>query len=329
MTHMTTRPTLVDLCCGAGGFSAGMRTAGWTPLLGVDICKYSLATFRHNFGSRTASIDLTLGASAEKVASAIDGGRRLDAVVAGPPCQGFSLAGARARSDPRNDVLAACVRVAVRLGPRVIVVENVPTLTSKYRNHLTQCMRIFRRNGYRSASIVLNANDFGLAQRRRRLIVVAVRMSLVSGLDGLLEELRDYLRPNRTVREAFAGLPNLENGNGIGKKAANHEPMDHSDRVKRKIARIRPGHGPLSYRKLDPEGIAGTLVCGHRAFPCHFAEARAITVREAARLQGFSDRFVFKGPQGNQMAQVANAVPPRMAAVIGRMVRKLLSGSSG
>jgi DNA (cytosine-5)-methyltransferase 1 len=96
----------------------------------------------------------------------------------------------------------------------------------------------------------------------------------------------------------------------------NHFAMQHSERVKKKIAAIEPGKGPMSYRRLHPTRLSNTLFSGHRAPPAHFDEPRSITVREAARLQGFPDNFRVYGSFSNQMEQVTNAVPPPLAIAV-------------
>src|SRR5205085_2592888 len=96
---------------------------------------------------------------------------------------------------------------------------------------------------------------------------------------------------------------------------ANASTMAHSSRVLAKIKGIKPGKGPISYRRLERE-VARTLVAGHRALPVHPWLHRTISVREAARIQGFPDSYVFCGTRANQPLQVANAVPPPLAAAI-------------
>jgi DNA (cytosine-5)-methyltransferase 1 len=93
--------------------------------------------------------------------------------------------------------------------------------------------------------------------------------------------------------------------------------MRHSDRVVAKIKQIKPGSGPISYRRLEGD-LARTLVAGHRALPVHPTLHRTISVREAARLQGFPDSYAFCGPRAEQPLQIANAVPPPVAKALGR-----------
>ena len=143
-------------------------------------------------------------------------------------------------------------------------------------------------------------------------------------MDQILEK---YRKPSLTVREALRGLPpavvrdnhyaDVQTNRGF----FNHFAMQHSEKVKKKIANLKPGMGPLSYRKLDPTKQAGTLISGHRAPPAHFKEPRSITVREAARLQGIPDDFKVCGSFGAQMQQVTDAVPPPLGqAALGTLL---------
>jgi DNA (cytosine-5)-methyltransferase 1 len=321
------RPTVVDLCCGAGGFAWGFMQAGFDILLGVDTCRYALATFTANLPEAKAlQLDITSQQAVEETCAQLQG-QQPDIVIAGPPCQGFSRAGPRNPADPRNKVLHAVVQTAVKLQPKVIVVENVMYLRGPaFVQHLRKAIGVVRRAGYRFAYAVLNAEAFGVPQNRQRIVFVAARTETRAPLLKVLESLsRREAVQGMTVATAFAGLP----VHGAGTSPVfNHEPMAHSQKVVNKIKKIKPGEGPLSYRKLDPDRLAPTVICGHRALPCHYAVPRTITVREAARLQGFWDDFRFFGPKGNQMLQVANAVPPRLAVGVALAVLELL-GKTG
>jgi DNA (cytosine-5)-methyltransferase 1 len=105
--------------------------------------------------------------------------------------------------------------------------------------------------------------------------------------------------------------------------------MHHSKAVIKKIRSIEPGKGPISYRRLEKD-VARTLVAGHRALPVHPWLDRTISVREAARIQGFEDTYVFCGPRSEQPLQVANAVPPPVARVVAKHIKRLIgrAGSS-
>jgi len=99
--------------------------------------------------------------------------------------------------------------------------------------------------------------------------------------------------------------------------------MRHSQKVVDRIKEIKPGKGPISYRRLDAD-LARTLVAGHRAMPVHPEHDRTISVREAARIQAFPDSYVFAGPRANQPLQVANAVPPPLAQAVADVLHRML-----
>src|SRR5205085_4080143 len=133
--------------------------------------------------------------------------------------------------------------------------------------------------------------------------------------------------------EALAGLRQPPTYRGADVEVCalvpNHVAMRHSDLVKKKIAAIKPGTGPMSYRRLHPSRPSRTLISGNRAPPAHFSQARSITVREAARLQGFPDSFVVRGPFANQMFHVTNAVPLPLGRAAIRSLLSVLAGDDG
>jgi DNA (cytosine-5)-methyltransferase 1 len=316
------RPTVVDLCCGAGGFSWGFLQAGFRILLGIDVCGQALQTYAQNIPEATTlKLDVCDKGAVGQIHRALNR-KRPRVVIAGPPCQGFSRAGSRDPDDPRNDVLKGAMKVAVRLKPDMIVFENVMNLKAKdFVHHLRRAEGVLRRAGYIFDHAGLHAQAFGVPQTRRRVVIIGLRKGLRQQLVRTLQTLTDRaLNTGATVTAAFVGVPR----NTSRSKLPNHQPMLHSVRVQKKIARIPVGGGPLSYRKLDPARPAQTLVCGHRALPCHYAAHRTITVREAARIQGFPDTFHFIGSKGQQMQQVANAVPPKLALGIGIAAGRLV-----
>jgi DNA (cytosine-5)-methyltransferase 1 len=317
------RPVVVDLCCGAGGFSWGFMQAGFEVLLGVDQCKNALATFALNIpGAQTLAADVTARETLKEIRRKLSG-RQPTVVIAGPPCQGFSRAGPRKSTDPRNAVLRASMKLAVDLAPDVIIFENVLNVRAEpFVHHFDKTMAVARRAGYRFSHAILRAEAFGVAQSRKRVVLIATKVNDRDELVATLSDLENRPPvPNMNVAVALSGIPSDA---AIPTAIKNHSPMEHSRKVVAKIKRIEPGTGPLSYRKLHPDRLAPTLICGHRALPCHYAAARTITAREAARIQGFPDEYVFEGSRGHQMLQVANAVPPRVSLGIATAVASLL-----
>lgn len=193
-------------------------------------------------------------------------------------------------------------------------------LADKNGERLTRFEEVLTNAGFFVQPLLLDASEFGVAQKRRRAFFLVTRIPLdVSTLTMSIEELKTA--PKNT-EETLRGLPtpsvrpDIYDDEEVYGKVFNHLAMRHSQGVKEKIAAIPPGKGPMSYRRLHPTRLSNTLFSGHRAPPAHFSEPRSITVREAARLQGFPDDFRIYGAFGNQMEQVTNAVPPPLARAV-------------
>jgi len=182
--------------------------------------------------------------------------------------------------------------------------------------------------GYHVYGFELNALDFGAPQKRRRMIYFVLPFAVQKRC--ITESLKTFHKSAEKVKTTIGDLPvplvrpfDYDPAEDTG-TPMNHYAMRHSERVKKKIAMIEPGKGPLSYRKLNPDSYAATLLSGHRAPPVHYDQPRSITVREALRLQGFPDVFRVMGPFGNQMEQVTNAVPVQLGEAVISVLLKLL-----
>jgi DNA (cytosine-5)-methyltransferase 1 len=242
--------------------------------------------------------------------------------MAGPPCQGYSAAGRRRPDDLRNLLFREIVRLASELHPRFVVVENVRGIVNVQGvDFLGPLVNSLQSLGYHVTWYVLRACDFGIPQRRERLFVVArldgtpARRPVPTHCTADRRSCDCDLPATPTVVEALQDLPALGAGESAEHLVPNASTMRHSPWVIAKIAAIQPGQGPRSYRRLRPD-VATTLVAGHRALPVHPFLHRTISVREAARLQGFPDAYIFGGSRSSQPLQVANAVPPPMSRAV-------------
>ena len=331
------KPVAIDLFAGAGGLGHGFRQAGWRIAAAVERDRDAAQTYRaNNPGTPVFEVDVTK-LTADDLRAALPG-LKPAAVLAGPPCQGYSAAGTRNPGDPQNRLYHDVVRIADALGANLIVLENVPGL--RRVNGVGFSEKILAALNHRRSAEhhELIASDFGVPQARRRLFFLAFEGSggasvgapspthSVTADEGLLATptLESVLRgslevPSGMIEDTVV----LEDGTVL----TNSATMRHSQRVVDKIAGIEPGKGPISYRRLQRD-LARTLVAGHRALPVHPWLDRTISVREAARIQGFPDSYVFCGPRSNQPLQVANAVPPPVAQALGRHLLTLATAQN-
>jgi len=349
-------PLVVDLFSGVGGFSFGFEQSGFRTVLGVDFDDPALQTFRHNHPHADAlNLDLAEKGAVDRLKSALKG-KAVDVLLAGPPCQGFSLTGPRNLEDPRNQLYMSALETARALKPTAFIIENVPGMKTLYGGQvLSDVLERIRGMGYSTASGVLTAADFGVPQMRRRLIILAVKgTNLPVTLPEPMLKPRDYV----SCAEAIGDLPSREGDLGsevddyeLGAKTGyqrqmrtdsthlcNHVATRHTELV-RSVIRLVPEGG--NYRDL-PDGVgtsrrfneawtryhsakpSRTIDTGHRNH-FHYKWDRVPTIRENARLQSFPDRFVFLGTKTQQNRQVGNAVPPLLAQAPAHHIRKLLS----
>jgi DNA (cytosine-5)-methyltransferase 1 len=316
---------VLDLCCGMGGLSVAAREMGMRVVAGVDVNLSALRTFGRNFPEAEAIEGSVQSRTVlEQCRLLLDGegdGQCVRIVLTGPPCQGFSAAGSRDPKDRRNRVLVAVARAIARIQPDCALIENVSTvLAEKHGDRLENFRKALADGNYHVEKVLLDSSEFGVPQKRKRVFFFVTRQPLDH--DRILDLLQRHKVPPVTTREALHGLPtppvrpDTYDDEAEVEGPANHFAMRHSESVMEKIAAIPPGTGPMSYRRLHPIRPANTLFSGHRAPPAHFEEPRSITVREAARLQGFPDTFRVYGSFANQMEQVTNAVPPPLARAV-------------
>jgi DNA (cytosine-5)-methyltransferase 1 len=339
--------TAIDLCSGPGGVTTGYKAAGIRVLAAVDIDEDARATYAANHSEVTLlSDDLGELNPAVLMEKASVKPRELDILTACVPCQTFSsLARERRERDPRNRLVLAVTRFVKALQPRAVVMENVPELRNNRRFALL--VGRLRRLGYGVWFDVVDAADFGVPQRRRRLVLIALKGRGDDEVPGLARKhhLPRSLRRRRTVREVLR-LVRLR----AQRDALARPRVDYPPRVAKRIAAIPTNGGSRSsltgklrlkchkkvgtrgatssYGRMRYDDVAPTLTtrcvtpaCGRFIHP---RANRAITLREAACLQTFPLDYVFKGGTMAVQAQIGNAVPPRLAQAIGIVVAEAL-----
>lgn len=346
---------VVDLFCGCGGLSKGFEDAGCNIIIGVDFDDAALVTFERNHkGSKALKLDLSENESFEKLDQAI-GGRGVDIVIGGPPCQGFSLTGQRNFDDPRNQLYLAMIEAVHKYKPKAFLVENVPGMAKLYKGAVKdEIVKRFTDMGYTVSYKIVCAADYGVPQIRQRLVFVGLLNS-----DVPFEFPEPYLAEENyiTCKQAISDLPALEHT--VGEEVShydkepetdyqremrgsctvltNHVAVAHKDFVKEVIAQVPDGG---NYKDL-PEGVgesrkfhmawtryasnkpSRTIDTGHRN-NFHYKWNRCPTVRESARLQSFADNFVFTGTKTQQNRQVGNAVPVLLAKAMALQIKKFI-----
>lgn len=210
------RPTAIDLFCGAGGMTLGFEQAGFNVVAAFDLAEFNISTHEANFPHTSAfSVDLAkeTGATLRELAKL--GGRDIDVVFGGPPCQGFSVGGRRDADDARNLLVYDFARLVRQLCPKYFVMENVKGLMASHaRPVLDSFIRRIKKSGYAIVEPirVLNAADYGVPQRRWRTIILGYRDDLPAPEypepRGCVT--KDGTRFDPVVKDAIADLPTLE-----------------------------------------------------------------------------------------------------------------------
>jgi len=264
----------------------------------------------------------------------------LDLVAGCPPCQGFStlrtMNGSKTIDDTMNDLVFEFTRFVRLARPKAVMMENVPGLFTDAR--LVKFREDIRALGYQSVVEVREAADFGVPQRRRRMILVA--------LVGRLPELAEPVADRVTVRDAIGDLKNPDDSddpahNYTVRRAVRvlemikKIPKDGGSRNDLSVEEQLPCHrrsdgfwdtyGRMSWSRPSPT-ITGGCINPSKGRFLHPVEDRAITVREAALLQGFPDDYVFDMSKGRypNAQLVGNAFPPRFAEVHARKLAETL-----
>lgn len=339
---------VIDLFCGCGGLSLGFEQAGYKVLLGIDNWEDSLVTFRYNHhGSETMCADL-MNLNPMSVEERI-GNKKVDVIIGGPPCQGFSVAGKRIIDDNRNKLYKSFVRMVAHFKPKAFVLENVPNILSMGEGIVKRAIvNDFEELGYKVVNKVLLASDYGVPQNRRRAIFVG----LLNGEEFVYPQPTIVQRV--TTEQALSDLPQNSLPDGAeyptaplsdyqklirqgSKGVYNHDITIHTEQTQRIIAMVPDGGNyknlpeelqntrkvHIAWTRLNSKAPSITIDTGHNHH-FHYKYNRVPTVRESARLQSFPDTFVFIGGKGSQLRQVGNAVPPIMAKVLAEKLKQIL-----
>lgn len=339
-------PTAIDLFAGAGGLTTGLKNAGFSVVAAVELDPTSASTYRMNHPEvALLNMDIKQLTGPKLNGAARLGRGQVDLLTGCPPCQGFStlrtrrLGPGQRGADPRNELIFEVLRLTRSMRPRAIVIENVPGLAKDDR--FVAFRDALRKIGYQTSYRVLDAQHFGVPQRRRRLVLVGSRVG------ALPSTLFDASGPPATVRDALTNLgAHRFSGDPL------HDIPERRSEAMMKRIRATPKDG--GSRRDVPQGIAGCTchkkdvgysdVYGRMAWDAvaptitsgchnpskgrflHPTEDRAITLREAALLQTFPRDYVFDLSRGKEHVarQIGNAFPPKLIQPIAERLRQEL-----
>ena len=310
------RPRVIDLFCGAGGFSRGFKEAGFEIIFGLDNDAACSKSFKFNFPTAVVLAEDIQDISGNDITYLV--GKRFDIVIGSPPCEPFTGANPhrevdpldRLYKDPMGRLTLEFIRIVGELKPKIFVMENVPAIMEKEIR--ISLLNELKHIGYdRIYFNVLNAEEYGTPSRRRRVFVSNVSIN-PKPIGKII-----------TVKEALENLPPPETSN-----IPNHEYVPISDKKLRRIAKVKPGQAVHRFQgasktipaliRLNPDEIAPTVLGNSRFI--HPFEDRLLTVREQARLMGYPDDHVFFGGKDQQFNQVGESVPPPLSYAIARFI---------
>ena len=327
------RLTAIDLFCGCGGLTRGLRDAGIRVVKGIDNDETARETYEsNNPGSKFIHSDIR-EVSPDRVMENVD--RSGGLLLAGcAPCQPFSEHVLKGTRDKRRSLIGHIRTLVECILPDYVLVENVPRFR-RGNPYLTAFRRTLRDNGYSIDERVVDAKHYGVPQTRKRYVLLASRLGLITIPEG-----RERFK---TVRDAISHFPKLDAGQSRPEVQNHTAPGLSAKLMKRLVLTPKNGgsrrHTPKSmwirchlhhtghtdtYGRMSWDTPAPTLTCrcislSNGRFG-HPEQDRTISVREAAALQTFPDDYVFYASMNRNAAHIGNAVPVSLARTLGKTI---------
>lgn len=337
---------------GAGGADLGYALAGGQPLFAIELDPEAVRTFRRNFPeTHVEHRDFREVSGSPEVMDFLlrqAGLRRgeLDVLHLSTPCNEYCRLGPGPREGGTASLIFDAVNMTKVVLPRVMIIENVPDLGGRYRAYLDAALKLLRfdeagRRIYHAGHMVLNAADYGVPQRRRRLIVIAVRADVgeAVGIDSDADVLTVFPAPTHApiaLEDALAGLQQTEidlhpfrhsimtsNLSNLARRLP-HDPVRWMtprkaglgfNRYSTVRAATRLPSPTLTASGQQPDGRSGIL---------HPTEDRKVTIREMMRASSFADDFVLTGTVGQAATRIGMSVPPLLTKAIGDAVYEIV-----
>lgn len=349
---------VLDLFCGAGGLSLGFSLAGFRIIGGIDFDIDAVNTHDLNFTNSLSYCGDIKTFEDKMISDKFK--NRVDIIIGGPPCQGFSSANMwqkDIKEDDRNKLFFEFIRFVRIINPKIFLIENVKQVMTKDGGFAkAQIYKIMEEEGYSISSQILRASDYGVPQNRERAFFIGIRSDIkeIFNFDEIIK------KEKINVKEAISDLYNNESEYEKEIKEYKSKPYSDyqkemrrdcqqlynhiikypNDKVIERIKYVGQGENwksvPIelwdtqrnnrhssAYRRLDARKVSITIDTGHMNY-FHPKYNRVPTVRESARIQSFPDDFIFLGSKTSQFKQVGNAVPPLLAKAIANKIKEIL-----
>lgn len=343
---------MIDLFSGVGGLSLGFEQEGFEVVLANEIDESIASAYVANRHHSNMIVEDIKNLPIKETFSQYKD--EITIVVGGPPCQGYSQKGQRKSiNDERNFLFRYFVDVVRETNPKYFLMENVPNLlTSENGYFKNEIISLFNEIGYAVNAEVLCASDYGVPQNRHRAFIIGKK-------DAKRPVKMPCKVKNRiTIWDAISDLNFLNSGEGEEEQLYRFDPQSDYQKELRKGSTILYNHVATNHSEIALERMKMIPPKGGKEFlpPEHLTKSiysgtwvrmdaddvsvtittrfdtpasgrfthpylnRAITVREAARIQSFPDSFRFYGTKTSQMKQVGNAVPPMLARAVARAI---------
>jgi DNA (cytosine-5)-methyltransferase 1 len=308
---------VLEICAGGGGQATGLEAAGFDLAAAIEVDHHACSTLRKNRPHWKI---------VEAAINEVDGAefRGIDLLAGGVPCPPFSIAGKQLGHKDERDLFPEALRFVREARPAAVLLENVPGFASeRFSDYRQNLLRKFARLGYEAEWRVLNAYWFGVPQLRPRFVLVAFKNSFPDSFA--------WPEPNgcapRTVGDALIDLMSSRDWTGAEKwrcRACGIAPTLVGGSKKHGGPDLGPTRARKQWATIGVDGLGIADEAPGPDQPIHFMPR--LTVRMAARIQGFSDSWIFSGGKTAAYRQVGNAFPPPVAQAVGDAVRTVLLG---
>ncbi|MCF2904644.1 DNA cytosine methyltransferase [Octadecabacter sp. CECT 8868] len=313
---MSIKFKVLEICAGAGGQALGLESAGFETAAAVEIDRDACGTLRLN----RPDWEVVEGDLKTFNAKPFEG---VDLLAGGVPCPPFSVAGKQLGADDERDLFPSALRLVEECNPKAVLLENVRGLSSpRFEGYRQGIVENLERLGYKVSWELVKSSDYGVPQLRPRFVLVALKQEFTANF-----KFPEPIKKQLTVAEALGDLMAVDGWSGVDgwlEKANAIAPTIVGGSKKHGGADLGPTRAKRQWAEL---GVDGKGIANEPPNTTHSRDhLPRLTLRMAARIQGFPDAWEFSGKKTSVYRQIGNAFPPPVANMIGRSIICALRG---